>query len=57
MLRTILVILIVTVLVDAFIYDGHYTQSVYRGLTVAADEFVAFIGDVVDYAPKSNASP
>lgn len=56
-MRILLVIIVIVLFVDAFFFSGAYTQSAYNSLKAAADEFVAFISDVVEYGPEAGTSP
>lgn len=48
MLRVLLLVLVIALLVDALLYSGAFTQSIYAFVKTAADQFVALIGDAVD---------
>ena len=44
----VMVAVIALLLVDAFFYNGNFTQAAYARLSVAAGELVALIGEAVE---------
>lgn len=47
-MRLILFFAVIALLVDAYFYNGGYTKSAYTQVSIAARQFVAYIGDAVD---------
>jgi len=56
-LRLILFFAVIALSVDAYFYNGAHTRSAYTQVSIAARQFVAFIGDAVDdAAPEQQSS-
>ena len=56
-MRLILFFAVIALSVDAYFYNGAYTRSAYTQVSIAARQFVAYIGDAVDdVAPEPQSS-
>lgn len=47
-MRILLLIAVLVVLADVFLYSGAYSRAAYRQVSWAANQFVALIGEIVD---------
>jgi len=55
-LRLILFFAVIALSVDAYFYNGAHTKSAYTQVSIAARQFVAYIGDAVDDAAPEHQS-
>lgn len=55
-MRLILFIAVIALLADAYFYSGAHTRSAYTKVTIAAQQFVAYIGEAVDVGPEHESS-
>ena len=55
-LRILLLLMAIAFFVDAFFFSGGFTQAAYAQVSVAAEQFVALIGDAVEIGPEKQGS-
>ena len=55
-MRLVLLIAVIALLVDVFLFGAAYTQGAYAQLKYAADQVVSLIGDVVGFGPHQEGA-